>query len=112
MKKLVLSCEYLTPPLFINEERDEVLLKLGLRPIVSSGPISVSELSISSELKKEIIEWDKMYQSTFNILDPDNSDFDSIDLKKKHINEGFVLAEKIKNEIGENFEVEYIPLSF
>lgn len=96
MIKLRLASEYLAGPIFCPE-------------LDKMGHIDVDDLPLSQELKAEIIAWDREYQATFNSDYPPDSGFSSPEVRLRHIAEGQQLAEKLQQELGGDYTIEYCP---
>ncbi|MCO6181126.1 hypothetical protein [Ciceribacter sp. RN22] len=109
VKKVILSCQFLTPPVFLYGDEDEMLKSLGYVPQKVSGPVDISNLPISASLREAIAGWDQQYQNTFNRPYPPDSGFSSPDLKVAHVKQGTELARRLQEELGEGYSVEYKP---
>ncbi|WP_200627102.1 hypothetical protein [Pseudomonas sp. LAM2023] len=96
MIKLRLANEYLTGPIFCPEPD-------------AMGHIDVDDVPISQELRAEISAWDSEYQATFNSDYPPDSGFSSPEAELRHIAEGKQLAQKLQQELGGGYTVEYCP---
>ena len=96
MIKLKLANEYLAGPIFCSVP-DRM------------GHIDVDELPISQELKAQINLWDNEYQATFNSDYPPKSGFSSNEVVIRHIVEGKRLAQKLQQELENDYIVEYCP---
>ncbi|WP_312381746.1 hypothetical protein [Stutzerimonas balearica] len=96
MIKLRLASEYLAGPIFCSEPD-------------AMGHIDVDDLPLSQELKSEITVWDSEYQATFNSDYPPDSGFGSPEVELRHIAEGQQLAEKMQQELGGEYKVDYCP---
>lgn len=94
MIRLRLASEYLAGPIFCPEP-DRM------------GHIDVDDLPLSQELKAQISAWDSEYQATFNSDYPPDSGFSSLEAKLRHIAKGEQLANKLQQELGGIYEVEY-----
>jgi hypothetical protein len=94
MMKLRLECEYLAWPVFCPD-------------VASMGHVNVEDLPISEELKIEILLWDEEYQATYNSAYPPDSGFESTIHKAAHSRKGAELAERLQDELGEGYAVEY-----
>lgn len=69
----------------------------------------VNSLPISDDLKEAIQAWDDEYQSTFDSGYPPDSGFISSDLEAAHKRQGAKLAERLQEELGDYYSVEYKP---
>ena len=69
--------------------------------------ISPKELQLSEDLQARLMDWAFQYDSTLNMSNPLNSGFVSGDEKTIFDQEGFILAKKIKKELGSGVYVEY-----
>ncbi|WP_273795281.1 hypothetical protein [Brucella intermedia] len=69
----------------------------------------VNSLPISDDLKEAIEAWDDEYQSTFDSGYPPDSGFISPDLEAAHKRQGAKLAERLQEELGDYYSVEYKP---
>lgn len=96
MIKLRLAGEYLAGPIFCPEP-DRM------------GHIDIDDFPLSQELKAKISAWDSEYQATFNSDYPPDSGFSSPEAELRHIAEGQQLAEKLQQELGSSYTVEYCP---
>ena len=107
--KVVLSNQFGTSPVFIYENNDPMLEKLGFSVRKISGPVGISELPISSVLKEDITSWDRQYQDTFDTAYPPDSSFPSLESNALHRSQGAKLARQLQKELGEEYFVEYRP---
>ncbi|WP_417820594.1 hypothetical protein [Terasakiella sp.] len=110
VNKIVLACEYMTSPIFLYEDEDQTLVKLGFYSEQKFGPVDISSLNISNSLRENITMWDQAYQRTFNHDYPPDSGFVSPNEKEKHIKLGKKLAECLTTELGRGYDVEYKPI--
>ena len=70
------------------------------------GNINPTTLPISVELQERLLEWARTYDAIFNGDDPANSAFPTVSEEVEFKHEGYLLAEALKNELGEDYEVE------
>lgn len=69
------------------------------------GHVEIDDLKISDELKREIHEWNDLYQSTFVSEYPPDSKFASKEMDKRHEMVGYILAERLQMELGCDYNV-------
>jgi len=96
MIKLKLVNEYLAGPIFCSDSN-------------RMGHIDVDTLPISQELKAGINLWNDEYQATFKSDYPPKSGFSSIKAALRHMAEGERLAQKLQQELENDYIVEYCP---
>lgn len=70
------------------------------------GNIDPKILPISIKLQERLLEWARTYDAIFNGNDPANSAFHSASAEVEFKNEGHLLAQALKNELGDDYEVE------
>ncbi|MEL4382062.1 hypothetical protein [Shewanella algae] len=68
------------------------------------------KLSISDELKEKISKWEELYDSTLNNHDPSQSGFSNLDEEKEFDLEGRDIWEKLKLELGAEYEISYFSV--
>ncbi|MBE5215999.1 hypothetical protein IG605_010430 [Pectobacterium quasiaquaticum] len=73
------------------------------------GDISPEELLISSELKNSLEEWAKRYDAILNMDDPASSGFNSESEENLFIDDGYKLAQLLREELGNEYEIIYQP---
>lgn len=73
------------------------------------GDISPDELPISAELKISLNEWADRFDAILNLDDPASSSFNSAEEEELFINEGYKLAQRLRNELGAEYEIIYKP---
>lgn len=96
MTTLRLAKEYLAGPVFCPDSE-------------KMGHIDVEDLPVSEQLKRAIQAWDSQYQSTFDDEYPPDSGFISPELEAAHERQGAELAERLQEELGDGYSVEYKP---
>ena len=94
MKNTRMSREYLASPIFLSD-------------VDCMGHVDIADMAISRGLARDISSWDHEYQSTFNDEYPPDSGFDSLGESNRHSNEGRCLAERLQQELGSEYVVEY-----
>ncbi|WP_155834367.1 hypothetical protein [Halotalea alkalilenta] len=93
MRIIRLNAEYFCYPLWEKTP--------GLDP----GDINPNDLPLSDVLKRDIIEWAEVYNSSFNSADPANSAFDSPDTDIWFEQEKKRILRELKRELGPEFKV-------
>jgi len=96
MRKIKLMADYYCHPLW-GVDIDDM------------GDISPEDLPISSELRGNLNEWAKRFDAILNEDDPASSGFKSDEEEKKFIDDGYKLAEFLRNELGTDYEIVYQP---
>lgn len=71
----------------------------------------VTSLPLSADLQNQFLEWDEEYQDTFNQSDPLASCFASQQAEKDHALRGRNLAQRLQDELGDDYEVDYHPIT-
>lgn len=71
------------------------------------GDISPEELPISQELKNSLYEWAERFNAILNIEDPASSGFKNEEEEKLFIDDGYKLAQCLRNELGSEYEIIY-----
>lgn len=69
------------------------------------GNVDPNILPISDPLKKELMHWAQQYDETLNIDDPLSSGFSDPGAQTAFNHTGLELAEKLRSELGDEFEV-------
>lgn len=87
--------EYYTSPIWKYREND------------LSENISPDLLNISEDLRKSLMDWAYEYDSILNIHDPVLSGFKSENGRLNFVKNGKLLFEKLKKELGNEYEVEF-----
>ncbi|MCD4505450.1 hypothetical protein LQR30_15235 [Chromobacterium piscinae] len=67
--------------------------------------ISANILSISENLKKEVNDWEDVYQSTYCDVDPRVSGFCTLQEEAAFWSKGVMLQQCLRNELGEGYEL-------
>jgi len=67
------------------------------------GNINPADLPISPELIDQLMSWANTFDKTLNMDDPVNSGFQNDQEEFSFREEGLILAEKLKNELGEGY---------
>lgn len=67
----------------------------------------IEDLSISDELKNKLRAWDDEYQNTLDLGYPPDSSFPTTELAVQHAQRGRELAERLQEELGDDYLVEY-----
>lgn len=96
MIKLRLANEYLAGPIFCPDPE-------------RMGHIDIDDLPLSQELKAKISAWDNEYQATLNSDYPPDSGFSSPEAERRHIAVGQRLAQRLQQELGDSYTIEYCP---
>ena len=94
-KQIKLMVDYNCWPLWEYEDKD---LVDNLHP---------SELSLSSEIKERLLNWQNIYDGIMNWDDPASSDFASEAEKMAFEKEGINLWQVLQKELGNEYEVVY-----
>jgi hypothetical protein len=94
MKKIKLMADYECHPLWGTTPED-------------FGDISPKELPISLELQNSLNEWAKRFDAILNMEDPASSGFNSEAEEKLFIDDGYKLAQRLRNELGSEYEIIY-----
>ncbi|WP_455914717.1 hypothetical protein [Pseudomonas syringae] len=92
MKNIKLMPDYQCHPLW-NMSPDEY------------GDIAPCELPISEELQRRLTKWAAMYDETLDSDYPPNSGFKSEELEREFKQEGVLLAECLRDELGTDFSI-------
>lgn len=98
MKNITFGAAYMTSPFFCHDIDD-------------IGPIEIDDVPISSKLREDIRNWDFEYQHTLNEDYPPDSKFPTPDLQILHNTRGFELAFLIQKELGNNFLINFYPVT-
>lgn len=98
MKVLRFQAGYMAPPFFDSDPE-------------TMGHIDVISLNLSKNLSSLIIKWDSEYQNTFNEDYPPDSKFPTPDLEKLHNARGVELTLLIQKELGNNFLINFYPVT-
>jgi len=69
------------------------------------GDIDPNTLPISSELKRRLIDWARIFDDTLDVSDPVNSGFKSAEAKSTFEAQGVQLAKQLQSELGSEFQV-------
>jgi hypothetical protein len=91
MRKIRFGAVYCAPPVFLAD-------------VENMGYLEVEDLSIPQALVAEIRAWDAEFQRTFNDEYPPDSGFHTAEDLAAHN------AEKLRNVLGSEAEIEFLPL--
>lgn len=69
------------------------------------GNIDPEDLPISSSLQQKLIAWAEKFTATLNMDDPPRSGFESEQEASEFRQEGAMLAQYLRNELGANYVV-------
>lgn len=69
------------------------------------GDIDPKDLPISAELQDALIKWAQTYDDTLDMDTPQNSGFASVSLEEAFKAEGYLLAERLRIELGSDYTV-------
>lgn len=72
--------------------------------------IDPRELPISQSLQDHLLLWANKYDDILDMDDPSSSKFKTPEDEKKFLVEGLLLAQRLKQELGDNCKIEYCPL--
>lgn len=70
------------------------------------GDLDPKALPISELLQGQLMDWARAYDETLNLEDPVNSGFVTVDAKNAFEAEGMRLADRLREELGSQFEVQ------
>ena len=75
----------------------------------SSGPANLDPLSlpISKNLNSCFLEWAQCYNKTLEASNPEESGFSSVKKHQLFVDEGWSLAKRLAEELGESWSVFY-----
>lgn len=95
-------------------KRIKLMADYGCYPLWGTSPdefgdISPDELPLSAELKKHLFEWAARYDAILDPEDPISSGFKNMKEEEKFITDGYILAQKLRNELGSEYEIVYTP---
>jgi len=96
MRKIKLMADYYCHPLWGTSIED-------------MGDISPEDLPLSSELKDDLNEWAKRFNAILNEDDPASSGFINDEEEQHFMEDGYKLAECLRNELGPDYEIIYQP---
>jgi hypothetical protein len=99
MKKIRFGVSYYAPPFFCGD-------------IDKMGYIDFEDMNIPDELISDIRIWDSEYQKTFSEENPPNSGFKTKQEVIQHNLRGTVLFERLKDSLGFDMEVVFLPLTY
>lgn len=68
--------------------------------------IDPQTLPVSDQLKCDLVEWQKLHQSSYNDEYPPDSQFLTKDDELKFRQQRLVLCKRLKHELGEQFDIE------
>ena len=100
MKKIKLMPEFCCDPVWY-EEPDE----FGVTAI------DLIDLPISKDLFKAILKWAKRYDAILDQNYPPDSEFKSPAEREAFIEDGSVLAKRLQEELGNDYNVTYYPIT-
>lgn len=98
MDKIKFSASYMESP-FFNAELSQM------------GPVDVREMGLSKELEERVERWDHAYQATLSSEYPPDSKFETNEELEAHNREGLALFQELQKELGEVYEITYMPNS-
>lgn len=100
MEKIIVTfcAAYMEEPLIFNEKGQY-------------QHYSITQLKVSENLQRRIIEWDEQYQKTLDSEYPPDSKFGSIQEAIEHNKLGTILSRELQNELGDQYIVDFIPHS-
>lgn len=76
------------------------------------GDLDPKILPISEALQMQLMDWAQVYDTTLNLDDPMNSGFKTVDAKHAFEAEGMRLADRLRKELGAEFEVQIDARAF
>lgn len=94
-KQIELMADYNCWPLWEYEDNDLV------------DNLHHKELSLSSEIKERLLNWQNIYDGIINWDDPASSDFASEAEKRAFEEEGISLWKVLQKELGNEYEIVY-----
>lgn len=86
----------------------KLMAEFGCWPVwsdLSPYNIDPSDLPVSPELRDALYAWGRQYDDTFNPDDPASSCFSSQFMEEKFSTEGALLLNRLKVELGDEFEL-------
>jgi hypothetical protein len=69
------------------------------------GNIDPDELPLSEDLKQCLTAWAHIYDDILNVSDPSSTAFPSAEAETEFNHKGYELADRLKKELGEEFEI-------
>jgi hypothetical protein len=73
----------------------------------SHGNIAPETLAISAELRQQLNRWARSFNETLDTKYPPNSGFLTTVAASKFMNEGSELAQQLRTELGDGYEIVY-----
>lgn len=71
------------------------------------GDISPNELPITTDLQESLQSWADRFDAILNIDDPVSSGFQSAAEEERFIQDGYKLAQRLRDELGSEYEIIY-----
>jgi hypothetical protein len=99
MKKVRLMADYGCDPLW-------------KQPPYGVGTLSPESLPISEPLRKALHDWASEYDRTLDRIYPPDSGFDTQEAANNFTATGYILLEKLKEELGSEYEIDYFPNAY
>ncbi|QRX81610.1 hypothetical protein [Glaciimonas sp. PAMC28666] len=99
MRKLTLVAECLTSPIFDHS-------------VENMGPVELSELPMSIDIKKEIEEWDCIFQAAVDQGYPPYYGFKTEEELQIFNEKGYQISIKLQKELKQKYEITYVPQSW
>ena len=82
----------------------------SLWDVGSSDNIDSALLPITDDLKERIMSWEVAYDATLNQDNPTASGFRDAAEESAFDNEGRLIWEKLKNELGDSYDITYFSI--
>lgn len=99
MKKIRFGVSYCAPPFFCGD-------------MDKMGCVDIEDMNIPEELISDIRIWDSEYQKTFSEEYPPSSGFKTEQEVIQHNLRGAVLFERLKESVGFDTDVVFLPLTY